>query len=202
MSEKTTAYLSEAETALLLRIARDSLERYVRDGERVDVEDYPLTDTLREPHGAFVTLRRQGELRGCIGYTKSLEPLALAVRDNAINAATRDPRFAPLSPEELPEINIEVSALCPGAEPGTPFIPVRDAAEIAIGRDGLYLECDSARGGLLLPQVPVEHHWSLDQFLQGICQKARVEEDAWKDPENTLYRFSAQVFAEPGKGGA
>ena len=196
MSEKTTAYLSEAETALLLRIARDSLERYVREGERVDAEDYPLTKTLREPHGAFVTLRRQGELRGCIGYTKSLEPLALAVRDNAINAATRDPRFAPLSPEELPEISIEVSALCPGAEPGTPFILVEDAAEIVIGRDGLYLECGSARGGLLLPQVPVEQHWNLDQFLQGICQKARVEEDAWKDPENTLYRFSAQVFSE------
>jgi len=196
MSEYATAYLSKEEERLLLRIARDSLERYVREGERVDTEAYPLTPTLREPHGAFVTLRSAGELRGCIGYTKSLEPLAATVRDNAINAATRDPRFSPVKPEELDGVHIEVSALCPGDEVGSPFIRVGDTSEIVIGRDGIFLECGAARGGLLLPQVPVEQGWDLAQFLQGICRKAGVPDGAWRDPDNNLYRFSAQVFAE------
>ncbi len=192
-------YLSEAETRTLLRIARDSLEGYVREGRRVDVEDYPLTAPLREPHGAFVTLRSHGALRGCIGYTKSLESLALAVRDNAINAATRDPRFEPVKVEELPGVSIEISALCPGEEPGSPFIQVNHVSEIVIGRDGLYLDCATGRGGLLLPQVPVEQQWDLDQYLEGICRKAGVPEGAWRDPGNRLYRFSAQVFSETGE---
>jgi len=196
MTSETTAWLTGEETRLLLRIARESLERYVRDGDRLDVEQYPLTPTLRQSHGAFVTLRRGGDLRGCIGYTRSLEPLALAVRDNAINAGSRDPRFPPVRPEELPGITVEVSALCPGEEPDSPFIRVNDLSEVVLGRDGLFLECGLARGGLLLPQVPVEQGWDLDQFLEALCRKAGVPDGAWRDPENTLYRFSAQVFSE------
>jgi AmmeMemoRadiSam system protein A len=190
-------YLDAAEEELLLQIARDSLESYVRGGERLDLKDYELTDNLRAKHGAFVTLRCEGQLRGCIGYTKSLEPLAQAVRDNAINAAGRDPRFDPVSPGELDSIRVEVSALCPGDMPDSPFIEIHDISEIVIGRDGLYLEHAGPQGGgLLLPQVPTEQGWDLDQYLAGLCRKCGAAERAWEQPEARLFRFSAQVFGE------
>ena len=148
-------FLNGAEGVLLLRIARDSLSDWVRSGERAALERYELTPPLREQHGAFVTLRRGGELRGCIGYTRSKVSLSEAVRDNAINAGTRDPRFPPVQADELPDLRIEVSALCPGDTPGSPFRRVEDVDSLALGADGLYLELgDTGRGGLLLPQVP------------------------------------------------
>lgn len=196
MTDTTTDYLSREEELTLLRIARDSLEHHVRTGQRIEVETYPLTANLRARHGAFVTLREAGALRGCIGYTKSLEALALAVRDNAINAAVRDPRFEPVRKEELPNIHIEVSALCPGDEPESPFIAVSDISDIMLGRDGLYLECGGSRGGLLLPQVPIEQGWTVEQFLSGLCRKAGVPDGSWDQPGYRLHRFSAQVFGE------
>jgi len=200
MSKVPERYLSTEEEHLLLRIARESLETYVNSGETIALDTYPLTPRLHERHGAFVTLRAQGELRGCIGYTKNLESLAEAVRDNAINAGARDPRFAPVRPEELAHLHIEVSALCPGDTPDSPFIEVNDISEIVIGRDGLYLDHAGTRGGgLLLPQVPVEQGWDMPQFLSGLCLKAGAPDGAWKEPGTTLYRFSAQVFSEAKK---
>jgi len=192
------SFLTPEEQALLLRLARDSLVRYVAEGALVDIDDYPLTDALQARHGCFVTLRTGGRLRGCIGYTHSRCRLAEAVRDNVINAASRDPRFAPVTREELPGIRIEISALCPGDAPGTPYRRMTDPErEVAIGEDGLYLEVgDTGRGGLLLPQVPVEQGWEVEEFLEGICRKAGAVPGAWRDPDNTLYRFRAQVFAE------
>ncbi|MBX3176792.1 MAG: AmmeMemoRadiSam system protein A [Candidatus Hydrogenedentes bacterium] len=202
MTEQASPFLTPGEERLLLRIARDSLAAYVNEERRIDVDAYPLTPVLREPHGAFVTLHLHGELRGCIGHTRNLEPLARAVRDNAINAAVRDPRFPPVSPGEVGQIHIEVSALRPGAAPDTPFIPVRDIGEIVIGRDGVYLEGAGARGGgLLLPQVPVERNWDVRQFMEAVCAKAGAAPDAWNDPACRIYRFSAQVFAEPAPAG-
>ncbi len=190
-------YLNKSECDLLLRIAREGLTGFVLHGERIDLSNYALTPALQEKHGAFVTLHERGALRGCIGYTRSLESLAEAVRDNAINAGSRDPRFEPVRPEELPHIHIEISALCPGEEPGSPFIRVHNLNEIALGRDGLYLELAAGRGGgLLLPQVPAEQGWGLSDFLEGVSRKAGASPEAWQEPENTLYRFSAQVFGE------
>lgn len=197
MNKADEPFLSVEEERLLLRIARDSLEAYVRRGDCLAIEDYPLTPRLCERHGAFVTLRRGRELRGCIGYTQGIEPLATTVRDNTINAAARDPRFPPVTPEELPEIRIEISALRPGNQPESPFIEVRNVNEIVLGRDGLYLEHAGPRGGgLLLPQVPIEQGWTLEEFLDGICRKAGAPPRAWERPEVKLYRFSAQVFGE------
>lgn len=192
----TERFLTRDEETLLLRIARDALEAYVREGRRIDVDEYPLTERMREKHGAFVTLRAHGELRGCIGYTANEERLADAVRDNAINAASRDYRFAPVAPDELPEIRIEVSALMPGDKPDTPFKQVRNTDEIVIGRDGLYIELPGSRGGLLLPQVAVEQGWDIPQFLSAVCRKAGYPDRSWEMPEARLYRFSAQVFSE------
>ncbi len=190
-------FLSPAEGALLLRIARDSLTTFLQDGTTPSLEAYPLTAALQEYHGVFVTLRHGHELRGCLGYTKSLEPLAQAVRENTINAAARDPRFAPIRAEELPAIRIEVAALCPGATPDSPFIPVHDLAEVLLGEDGLYLEHAGPRGGaLLLPHTAAEHNWTLDQFLEALCRQADIAPGCWQDPGAVLYRFSTQVFAE------
>jgi AmmeMemoRadiSam system protein A len=197
MTVATEPFLDHGEESLLLRIARDSLHAYLRDEVRIDLAGYPLTPPLRERQGAFVTLRLGGELRGCIGHTRSIESLADAVRDNAINAAVRDPRFPPLTLEELDRTHIEISALCPGANPDTPFIPVGDISEIVIGRDGLYLDHAGSRGGgLLLPQVATERGWEVHQFLEALCAKAGAEPGAWRSPGCELFRFSAQVFGE------
>jgi len=197
MNTPDDAVLSEEEQQLLLRIARDSLEAYAQEERRLDIEDYPLTSLLRRKCGAFVTLHKKGHLRGCIGYTKSLMPIAQTVAENAVNAGFRDPRFSPVQQAELADIDIEISALLPGEEEGSPFIKVKDVAEINIGQDGLYLEHSGARGaGLLLPQVPVEQGWDLDAYLRGICMKAGASDGAWRNASSKLYRFRAQVFGE------
>lgn len=190
-------FLTPEEERLLLQIARDALTKFVLEQERLPLDSYPLTGELRARHGAFVTLRADRELRGCIGHTRDIESLAEAVRDNTINAAARDPRFPPVSAEELPSIRIEISALCPGSRPDLPFIPVEDINEIVLGRDGLYLDhAGSKGGGLLLPQVPMEQGWDVQAFLRGVCRKAGADEDAWQRDDCRLYRFSAQVFGE------
>ena len=193
----TEKFLTDQEERLLLRIARDALSAFVKEKRRIDLDAYPLTDELRARHGAFVTLRARGVLRGCIGHTRNIESLAEAVRDNAINAAARDPRFHPVGNDELGDIRIEVSALCPGAGPDLPFIPVNDIEDIVVGRDGLYLDNAGAKGGgLLLPQVPLEQGWDRKAFLEGVCRKAGADPDAWQRDDCQLFRFSAQVFHE------
>ncbi|MBX7257808.1 MAG: AmmeMemoRadiSam system protein A [Candidatus Hydrogenedentes bacterium] len=196
MKLRSETFLTNEEERLLLRIARTALETWVREERRLDLSGYSLTPALRESHGAFVTLRRGGELRGCIGYTTHGEPLAEAVRDNAINASSRDPRFDPVTEDELPEIVVEVSALSHGDTPDTPFRRVSDISEIVIGRDGLYIERPPYRGGILLPQVATDHDWDVGQFLAAVCRKAGYPDRAWELPNARLYRFSAQVFSE------
>lgn len=196
MMDTSEHYLTPEEERVLLQIARAALEAHVKEQRRIDISAFALTPSLRENHGAFVTLRLRGELRGCIGYTASEMPLAQTVEENAVNAASRDSRFASVSPEEVAEITIEVSALTPGDDPGTPFKRVTDISGIVIGRDGLYIERPPMRGGILLPQVAVEQGWDVPQFLSGVCRKAGYPDGAWNDPNYRLYRFSAQVFSE------
>ncbi len=193
-------FLTRDEERLLLRIARDSLTSWVARRSRIDLSSYQLTNAVKEPHGAFVTLRAGRDLRGCIGYTQNKEPLARAVMENAINASTNDPRFNPIDPDELARIAIEISALTPGDTPETPFRLVRNLDEIVIGRDGLYIEIPPHRGGLLLPQVATDRGWTVDQFLRAVCQKAGYPDRAWEMPETLLHRFSAQVFCEESVG--
>jgi len=189
-------YLTDSEQHILLTIARATLAEYLGKRHMPSLEDFPLTDTLREAHGAFVTLRNAGELRGCVGFAANLEPLARAVQLNAVNAATHDTRFAPVTQEELPSIRIEISALGHGDTPEKPFKRVSEISEIIIGRDGLYIEQPPLRGGILLPQVAVEQAWGVEQFLSAVCRKAGYPDGAWRRPEYALYRFSAQHFAE------
>lgn len=189
------SFLDEADQCILLDIARGSVERWVRERERIDWAAFELTAAARKIGGSFVSVRSQGKLRGCIGSIVHADPLAQTVRDNAVSAASRDPRFDPVKPQELESLSIEISALSEGDEPGSPFRRVRDIAEIQIGRDGICIEVGEKRG-LLLPQVATERNWSREQFLMATCLKAGAEENAWQHPHAILYRFSAQVFSD------
>jgi AmmeMemoRadiSam system protein A len=145
-----------------------------------------VTDALRRKAGAFVSLHRRGMLRGCIGYVEAVSPLANAVQDMALSAAFQDPRFEPLTADELQDLDIEISVL-------TPFEKISDPDRIEVGRHGLMIRKGGA-SGLLLPQVPVQFDWDRLTFLRQTCQKAGLRPDAWQDPDAQLYIFSADIF--------
>ncbi|MBN2537977.1 AmmeMemoRadiSam system protein B [candidate division WOR-3 bacterium] len=178
--------LSADEQQSLLAIARKTLEEYIRTGRRPTGE--PATPRLAEKRGAFVTLHRQGELRGCIGYVEAVKPLYEAVADMAVAASTEDPRFPAVRPEELGEIDIEITVLSPLRETADP-----DSVEV--GRHGLVVR-HGFNSGLLLPQVPVEQGWNRDQFLDHTCLKAGLPPRAWRDRQTRLFVFTGQVFGE------
>uniref|UniRef100_A0A7C4Y5T2 MEMO1 family protein ENV67_06150 n=1 Tax=candidate division WOR-3 bacterium TaxID=2052148 RepID=A0A7C4Y5T2_UNCW3 len=176
--------LNDEEKKTLLNIARKTIEEYITSGK---IPDFDVKDEkLKVMTGVFVTLKKKGELRGCIGLIKGIKPLYLGVRDMAIAAATEDPRFFPVRKDELKDIEIEISVL-------TPFQKVKDPEEIVVGKDGLYI-VKGIYSGLLLPQVPVEWGWDRKTFLEQVCYKAGLPKDAWKNAE--LYKFQALVFSE------
>lgn len=177
--------LDEAARTALLGIARRSVEA-AAGGPPANAA--PALD-LPEASGVFVTLKRRGELRGCLGTLRCERPLAEEVATTAADSALRDPRFTPVAAEELPEISLEISVLGP-LEPIDP----PDAEAVVIGRHGLVVE-SGPRRGLLLPQVAVEWGWTPDQFLRQTCRKAHLPEDAWQHGA-TVYRFEAEVFGE------
>jgi len=189
------SFLDHGEQRVLLDIARQAIEAWVRERETIDWSTFELTETLRSDCGCFVTVRANRQLRGCIGSIAHIDPLVQSVRDNAIGAASRDPRFDPITVEDLDTLTIEISALTQGDTPGTPLRRVRDVKEILIGRDGICIQVGERRG-LLLPQVATDRNWNREQFLAATCAKAGVEETAWQQSEAQLYRFSAQVFGD------
>lgn len=154
-----------------------------------------------EKRGVFVTLNRYSshELRGCIGLPTPVMPLKDAVRSASISAATDDPRFPPVKSEEMDEIIIEVSVLTP-PEKIVVSSPKEYRNKIKIGRDGLIIK-NGPYSGLLLPQVPVEWKWDIDEYLAHICMKAGLTPDMWLDEQTELYSFQAQVFKEKTPGG-
>ena len=179
--------LTEAEQQVLLRAAREALEESVRHHRLAKIEDPP--GALRERCGAFVTLRQRGRLRGCIGYVEALKPLFTTVRECAMAAALRDPRFDPVTPEELSSLRVEVSVLSRLAD----IAP----EQIEIGRHGLLIS-SGVRRGLLLPQVAVEWKWNRGRFLEETCLKAGLPPDAWQH-DARIQAFTAQIFEEPSR---
>ncbi|HDR16646.1 MAG TPA: AmmeMemoRadiSam system protein B [Desulfobacteraceae bacterium] len=178
--------LTDQEKSDLIAIARARIEESLK-GKRTG--DNPvLTSLMKQPRGAFVTLKKHGMLRGCIGMIEPRKPLHKAVEDMARAAAFDDPRFPPLSPSELGEITFEISVL-------TPLREIRDVEEIEVGRHGLYI-VKGSRAGLLLPQVALEQRWDRTTFLEETCRKAGLSEEAWKDHNTVIYVFSAEVFGE------
>ncbi|MBD3369267.1 AmmeMemoRadiSam system protein B [Candidatus Fermentibacteria bacterium] len=166
------------------RIVREELQRAVegRPPGEYEAEGAEM-EVLR---GVFVTYKSNGELRGCIGTIRPLFPLVDAVAGMARSAATEDPRFEPIGPEELPSIDFSVSVL-------TPLQLVQNPATVEVGRDGLYL-LKGGSSGVLLPQVPVGLGWSREEFLQGVSQKAGLYPDAYRADDAHLFRFQAEVF--------
>jgi uncharacterized protein len=171
----------------LLRIARHSIAA-VLDGRAPDWTAEDADETLRKPAGAFVTLTRDGDLRGCIGSIRAAEPLYKAVASSAISAAFRDPRFPPLRPGELEQLVLEISVM-------GPIERVTNIEDIAVGRDGLIIS-RGAYAGLLLPQVATEYGWDRQTFLAQTCRKAGLPPDAWRAQDCRIEKFSAVVFGE------
>jgi AmmeMemoRadiSam system protein A len=167
----------------LIEIARDA----VRAGVAGREPDVPVESEFPDASGAFVTLKKHGELRGCIGTLECRRGLAEEVARVAVSAALEDPRFSPVSPAELDDLDVEVSVLGP-LEPIDPA----DPSAIEIGRHGLVVEL-GARRGLLLPQVATEWQMDRDTFLAHTCAKAGLPADCWRRGA-TVYRFAADVF--------
>jgi uncharacterized protein len=182
--------LTNEERRSLLRLARETLAHFL--GGAPPPAAAPLDEPSRHS-GAFVTLHVDGELRGCIGYPGSRDPLDQVVARCAIAAATEDPRFSSLDAGELRHTTIEISVL-------TPIVAVTDVAEIEVGRDGLVME-QGYRRGLLLPQVATEYHWDRETFLSHTCLKAGLPAGAWKTGAK-IFRFQAEVFSEEGHAAA
>jgi hypothetical protein len=177
--------LKKDQQKFLLDLARQAIEHCLKTGKtlKVKIED----EELKKKKGAFVTLKLEEQLRGCIGYPLPYKSLAETIIDSAISAATQDYRFQPLSLEELPEIKIEISVL------SLPE-PIKDIKQIEVGKHGIIVSKGPCRG-LLLPQVPIEWDWDLETYLSHGCLKAGLEEDEWKKGAQ-IEIFSAQVFSE------
>ena len=168
-------------------MARQSLEAHFAGAGSYEPE--PASPTLGEHRGAFVTLHRArgGDLRGCVGMMRSEESLVHTVARMAVSAAVDDGRFEPVTATELPELQIEISALGP-LEPIPP-------AEVEVGRHGLLIS-HRGRRGVLLPQVPLEHDWDRETFLEHTCLKAGLAPGSWRDEGVELLGFTAEVFGE------
>lgn len=175
--------LSGQEKKELLDLAYATVNMYVR--EKKLPEFTPRTDNLRRKCGAFVTLKKHGELRGCIGFIEPVLPLHQAVMQASVYAACKDSRFLPVTRDELEDIDVEISVL-------TPLKKIRQPNRIMVGKHGLVIAMDGKRG-LLLPQVAVEHNWTRETFLEQACLKAGLPKNAWRSGAD-IFVFEAIVF--------
>ncbi|NOY91403.1 MAG: AmmeMemoRadiSam system protein A [Deltaproteobacteria bacterium] len=181
--------LSPDQRQRLLQLARASVAASCSGGDPPSAAS--PDPELREPRACFVTLSQaDGSLRGCIGGLDARSPLSEAVVEMAAAAAARDPRFTPVTPEELSGLRLDISALTPPerVDPRTP-------GAIVVGRHGLVVSRGSRRG-VLLPQVAAERAWSVETFLEQTCRKAGLAPDAHRDPQTCVERFEAEVFGE------
>ncbi len=165
-------------------IARAAIEAAVRGDEPPPPDD--LTPRLKDNYGIFVTIKKRGNLRGCIGHIIADQSLYKNCQEMARAAALSDPRFPPVTVKELPDLEIEISVL-------TPMERLTDISSIVIGRDGLLIR-KGYYSGLLLPQVAAEYGWSPQEFLEQTCNKAGLPADAYQDPDTEIWKFSAEVF--------
>lgn len=177
--------LTDSQRSALLEVARRSVAAAVAGSRCAAVADLPLPEAC----GVFVTIRRAGELRGCLGTLQCRAGLDSEVARCACDAACEDPRFPPVTARELPDLSIEVSVLGP-----LEAIDPRESGAITLGQHGLVVE-QGVRRGLLLPQVATEWGWTVEQFLRQTCLKAGLPADAWQR-DAKVSRFEAEVFGE------
>lgn len=186
---KKESSLSPQEKQILLKIARQSIENSFKNKKSADFDG--LTERLKQPQGAFVTLNKNGQLRGCMGrIIEEKEPLYQVVAEMARVAAFEDPRFYPVKKEEIKEIDIEISVLSPLKKITDPL------KEVEIGEHGVIVQ-KGFSSGVFLPQVATENNWDLETFMNELCEhKAGLPRDAWKTRDIDIYIFSAEVFSE------
>lgn len=177
------------EQRTLLRWVRATIEAAVRGQSQMEIPQAELTERLRAPHGVFVTLKKTGELRGCIGKMDFERPLWANALEAAVASALEDPRFSPVIPDELPGIVIEISILNPPVDLPRPelFDPLRQGIIVQKGM----------RHALLLPKVAQEEGWDATKTFEAVCWKAGLSTDAWRDPATRLQVFTAFDFREP-----
>lgn len=177
--------MKKAEQQSLLQLARATIMATVNRQELPGLEK--PTPALLSHSGCFVTIKQQGQLRGCIGTFVAQQPLWQSVREMAVSAATRDPRFYPMKPADLDNFQLEISVL-------SPLQQIQSITEIEVGTHGLYL-IKGHNHGVLLPQVATEYGWDRETFLHHTCRKAGLPDTAWQK-ECEIYIFSAEVFGE------
>ena len=187
---KDEKILKPQEEKELLKIARATVENYVKTGKLPEFS--PTSPALQRPLGAFVTLKKNGQLRGCIGRFEPSEPLYKIVQQMAASAATQDPRFRPVSTAELDKLEYEISVL-------SPLRKIPNADEIVLGKHGVTVS-KGFHHGVFLPQVATETGWGKEEFLSELCsQKAGLPGNCWKDPDVNFEVFTAEVFSEEKK---
>jgi AmmeMemoRadiSam system protein A len=184
---RAAAQIPEVDRRALLRLARRSIADFLERGTYPDIPTG--SGALLMPRAVFVTLRHRQTraLRGCVGQVTAKGPLAQAVMHMAVAAATQDPRFPSVSDEELQQLRIEISAL-------TDMEPIT-VDRIEVGRHGLLLRW-RGRSGLLLPGVAVDHGWSHNDLLSGLCRKAGVPDGSWLDSDAELLGFETESWEE------
>lgn len=180
--------LTAEEGQALLSLARTTLDSYTRDRKLPEVKEGTLSPRLREKCGVFVTLHKNGELRGCIGHILPRAPLWQAVVENAVCSGFRDFRFPPLKEEELREINLEVSVL-------SPLRRINGPEEFQVGQEGILIQLGNA-SAVFLPQVATEQGWDREETLHHLCQKAGLPWHAWWNKDMEFYVFTSTVFQE------
>ena len=190
--------LSDSDGVRLVKAARRAVTEFLSNGDRMKLES-DLEEKFSFNSGVFVTLNNPGGLRGCIGFPMPEKKLSHGIIDAAISAATEDPRFPSVKTNELNDIVFEVTVLTPPVE-----IDVSDPMEylekIKVGRDGLIIR-HSFSSGLLLPQVPVEYDWNVEEFLQHTCEKAGLARDTWKNESVKIEKFEGIIFKEETPNG-
>jgi AmmeMemoRadiSam system protein A len=176
--------LSEEEKKILRQIAKTVIESKARGKS---IQEFKIdSSVLMENRGAFVSIHKKGQLRGCIGYIEGKGPLHKTIEEMAEAAAFRDPRFPSVTERELTELDIEISVL-------TPLKKITDINEIEVGKHGIYIK-KGWHTGLLLPQVATEYGWDRKTFLEHTCQKAGLPSNAWREKDLEIYIFSADIF--------
>jgi uncharacterized protein (TIGR00296 family) len=190
--------LSDSDGVVLVKTARKAVTEFLSNGNRMKLES-DLEEKFSFNSGVFVTLNNPDGLRGCIGFPMPEKKLSHAIIEGAIAAATEDPRFPSVKTNELNDIVFEVTVLTPPVE-----IDVSDPTEylekIKVGRDGLIIK-HSFSSGLLLPQVPVEYGWNVEEFLQHTCEKAGLARDTWKNESVKIEKFEGIIFKEETPNG-
>lgn len=177
---------SVAEQKILLKLAREAIEEYLKTGK---IKKFEVSEKLKEKRAVFVTLFKNQGLRGCIGHLEAHQPLVEAVTEMAISAAVDDNRFLPITLDELPKIKIEISVL-------SPMEKISDPSQIRIGEHGVIIKKGNC-GGTFLPEVAEHFNYNLENFLSSLCdQKAGLSADCWRDPKTEIYIFTTQKIKE------